>query len=51
LLWLVFAISFTGRATTSSLYLTLAILVWGMAGVRAAAHLTRRAASPHPAAS
>jgi DMSO/TMAO reductase YedYZ heme-binding membrane subunit len=51
LLWLVFAISFSGRATTSSLYLTLAILVWGMAGVRAAAHLTRRAASPHPAAS
>jgi DMSO/TMAO reductase YedYZ heme-binding membrane subunit len=51
LLWLVFAISFSGRATTSSLYLTLAILTWGMAGVRIASHLARRVASPHPATS
>lgn len=51
MLWLLFAILWTGLAATSPLHLALAITVWGMAGVRIAAHLVRRAASARPAES
>jgi hypothetical protein len=50
-LWFIFALNWTGAAIAESLfYLPFALLIWGAAGLRLAALLTRRrAAEPIPA--
>ena len=49
MIWLLFAILWTGRAASWSFYLALAVVTGGIAGVRIAGNRKRRKASSRPA--